>query len=37
MTCLTLSQVRRRVGGWLASAFQKLLIQSMLRVFMMSS
>src|SRR5438552_9725210 len=37
MTCLTLSQVRRRSGGWLASAFQKLLTASVFRVAMMSS
>ena len=37
MTSFTLSQVRRSVGGWLASAFQKLLMRSVLRVAMMSS
>src|SRR5215213_8610814 len=37
MTSFRLSQIRRRVGGWLASAFQKLLIQSVLRVCLMSS
>src|SRR5581483_3539493 len=37
MTSLMLSQVRFRVAGSLASAFQKLLIQSDLRVAMMSS
>jgi len=37
MTCFTLSQVRPRVRGWLASAFQKLLIWSVFRVAMMSS
>src|SRR5262245_40618867 len=37
MISFTLSHVRRRVGGWLASAFQKLLIRSVLRVAMRSS
>src|SRR5215207_9283446 len=37
MTSLRLSQVRFKVAGWLASAFQKLLIQSVSRVFLMSS
>src|SRR5947208_3919353 len=37
MTSLTLSQVRRRVAGSLASPFQKLLIQSTFRVLRMSS
>ena len=37
MICLTLSQVRRSVAGSLAIAFQKLLIQSVWRVAMMSS
>ena len=37
MICLMLSQVRRSVAGSCASAFQKLLIQSVLRVAMMSS
>src|SRR5215469_696635 len=37
ITCLMLSQVRRSVAGSFASAFQKLLIQSVRRVAMMSS
>ena len=37
MICLMLSQVRRSVAGSCASAFQKLLIQSVSRVAMMSS
>src|SRR5205085_12208151 len=37
MTSFRLSQVRRRVAGSLANAFQKLLIQSVLRVALMSS
>lgn len=37
ITGLMLSQVRRTVGGWLASALQKSLIRSVLRVAMMSS
>ena len=37
MICLTLSHVRRSVAGSCASAFQKLLIQSVLRAAMMSS
>ena len=37
ITSLRLSQVRRRVGGWFAKACQKLLIQSVLRVLLMSS
>src|SRR5436853_7901576 len=37
MTSVRLSQVRRRVAGSLANAFQKLLIQSVLRVALMSS
>ena len=37
MTSFRLSQVRFRVGGWFASACQKLLIQSVLRVCLMSS
>jgi hypothetical protein len=37
MISLTLCQVRRSVAGSCASAFQKLLIQSVLRVAMMSS
>src|ERR1700692_3466048 len=37
MTCLMLSQVRFKVAGSWAIAFQKLLIQSVLRVVMMSS
>src|SRR5207253_3126288 len=37
MTSLMLSQVRRKVGGSFASTFQKLLIQSVPRVLMMSS
>jgi hypothetical protein len=37
MTCFTFSQMRRSWRGSFASAFQKLLIQSTPRVFMMSS
>src|SRR5690349_6988052 len=37
MTSLRLSQVRRKVAGSLASAFQKLLIQSVLRDALISS
>src|SRR5258706_3676535 len=37
MTCLTLAHTRRSSAGSLASTFQKLLIQSTARVFMMSS
>ena len=37
MISLMLFHVRRSVAGSLASAFQKLLIQSVLRVAMMSS
>src|SRR5258707_12435881 len=37
MICLMLSQVRFRVAGSCAIAFQKLLIQSVFRVAMMSS
>ena len=37
MTSLRLSQVRRKVAGSLANTFQKLLIQSVLRVALMSS
>ena len=37
MISLMLAQVRRKVTGSCASAFQKLLIQSVLRVAMMSS
>src|ERR1700756_332480 len=37
MICLMLSQVRLSVAGSCAMAFQKLLIQSTLRVAMMSS
>src|SRR4029077_4147066 len=37
MICLMLSQVRFSVAGSCAMAFQKLLIQSVLRVAMMSS
>src|SRR4030095_16546520 len=37
ITDLSVSHVRRSVGGWLASAFQKLLTRSTFRVAMMSS
>jgi hypothetical protein len=37
ITSFRLSQVRRSVGGWCANALQKLLIQSVLQLALMSS
>jgi hypothetical protein len=37
ITDLSVSHVRRRVGGWTAIAFQKLVTKSVFRVAMMSS